>query len=761
MKYSLFENGLRVANENKEKTLKWYTNNIVRIYEKKNSEQLVKLSLTEKNTNPEVIAETGKDGEVKSLVAKCNGFEYTIGEDLLVHVSHNGKEYFDEIEPEKILPSDHHECFKLDPRNDEKTLKVKTNISVRLYDGKDIVYGLGDKAASLNRRGYEYESWNTDEPHQHNETYRSLYKSINYCMVNHHNSEYYGFFYPSSYRCVFDLGKKNADLWSVTSEKGEYDYFLIVGNTPAEITMSYSDIVGKTLFTPMKMLGYQQSRWTYTEEEVKRLRELHKQYDMPLDIIHLDIDYMERFKVYTVGKDYDMKALTDTLKKDDIGIITIIDPAVKVEKGYPLYEKLINDELVATYENKPYVNAVWPGDAVYPNYFLDKTAQLITDTTKKFVEENGLTGIWCDMNEPASFNGPLPDDVIFKGEDGEHLHEEVHNLYGEYMAKCVSNAFKKENKRPVVITRAAFATTSQYSTTWNGDNMSLWTHLENSLPQVMTMNLCNFAVNGVDIGGFNCDTTKELLIRWLEADIFSPFLRNHTAIWSKYQEPFAFDEETIKIYRKFLKVRYRFIPYMYDLLHEAHMTGEPVLRPLFYENPLDPRAKQCNDEVMLGKDVLLAPIVMQGATTRAVYLPKGNWINFFTGEKFKGEKDYLFHAEIDETLLFIRCGSVIPMYGDLCHLNKKKIDTVYLYLASAYDEKEEINTEYTMYEDDAETLDYQKGIYNTYLIKRTNEEVSIEMVHSGYRSDYKKMVLVEGEEETEIELCGDVTEKTV
>ena len=197
------------------------------------------------------------------------------------------------------------------------------------------------------------------------------------------------------------------------------------------------------------------------------------------------------------------------------------------------------------------------------------------------------------------------------------------------MTRSIAKAFEDENKRPIVITRAAFATTSPFSTTWNGDNQSLWSHLEASLPQVMTMNICNFAVNGVDIGGFGNETTKELVIRWMEANMFSLFLRNHSSLHTRKQEPYAFDEETLQIYKNMLVLRYEFLPYLYDLLENAHTTGVPVQRPLFFNYPLDERTKQINDEVMIGENLLFAPIVRQGQVSRAVYLPAGTWVKPF------------------------------------------------------------------------------------------------------------------------------------
>jgi len=330
--------------------------------------------------------------------------------------------------------------------------------------------------------------------------------------------------------------------------------------------------------------------------------------------------------------------------------------------------------------------------------------------------------------------------VEFPAKGKVYYHDEVHNLYGEYMAKCIAGAFTKNNLRPAVITRAAFATSSPYTTSWNGDNQSLWDHLRTSLPQVMTMNLSGFAVNGVDIGGFGNECSKELLIRWMEANMFNPFLRNHSSLNTRHQEPQAFDEETVEIYKKFLNLRYEFLPYMYDQLRKAHMEGTPLYRPLFYDFPADENVKEINDQVMIGDSVMLAPIVNQGQKSRVVYLPEGKWVNYFTGEVLEGGKEYIVQMKLAETGLFIKAGAMIPMYAGLLHIDKNKITNLHLYLAPGAEE-----SEYVHYEDDGETLEYQKGVYNEYHFVRKGNTLTMKMDHEGYPSTYKKLVVRYGE----------------
>ena len=731
---------LRLSNGREEKHLHWIQPGLIRIYKSKNSEELVRLNLEPKAV--ELLVE--HDGD--DVVARWDDYLLKVDEALNVAVYREGRPCFAEYTGDASVYTQKKE-FSLAEleghKRSEAMADFKTQISVAIFDDSDKFYGLGDKAAALNRRGYEYVSWNTDDPTAHNESYRSLYKSINYLLVNHHNDRYYGLFYPSSYRCVFDLGKYSREFFYIGSQKGEYDYFLILGKTPMDITGIYSGLVGRPLFVPRKMLGYHQSRWSYGGRELGEVAERFAELKLPLDYIHMDIDYMERYKVYTVDRREfpDLKQTARELGARGVDLITIVDPGVKVEQGYFVHDELEAMGGFATLDGESYVNQVWPGDSKFPNYFRKEVADYVTRITEDFMEENAVAGIWCDMNEPASFRGPLPDEVEFPSDKAMHTHEEVHNLYGEYMCRAVSEAFTKHGRRPAVITRAAFATSSPFTTTWNGDNQSLWHHLAVSLPQVMTMNLCNFPMNGVDIGGFGGDTNPELLIRWIQANVFSPFLRNHTSLDTRHQEPYAFDQKTLELYRGALDIRYGFLPYLYDLLEKDHRTGEPVQRPLFFDYPADPQAKERNDQVMVGPNVMLCPVVHQGQTSRVVFFPQGRWVDYFTGTVYEGGKEYLVSMPLEAMGLYVKAGAIVPMYRGLTHIDDEKLDTLYLYIAKGGD------GEYLHYEDDGRTLDYTRGICNRYRITKTADVLRFETVCGNFPTRYKQVVILwEGKE---------------
>ncbi len=700
------------------KNIEVINNSLIRVYKEKNSSKLVKLSLEHSDLDLKI-----NDEEIR-----FNDYLLKIGDNQRLSVYKNDELLFNEISNNNFV------------RYDDEG-EVKTRIKFEITD-KAYIYGLGDKAAFLNRKGYQYVSWNTDDPTAHNETYRSLYKSINFMIINDRD-KYVGIFYPSSYKTLFDLGKTFPNEINIISQKGSDDYFLILGDNPLDIIRTYSLLVGRTFLPRLKMLGNQQSRWSYAkEEDFRYVVNGYKSNKLPLDYIHLDIDYMVRFSNFTVDKEKypNLKSLSDEMKEQGIDIVAIYDAGVKVEKGYFFYDNLLKMDYLLTLDNKPYVNVVWPGDSVFPNYFDSKCREYVTNEAINFEEKYGIAGIWCDMNEPASFNGPLPLNVEARKANGEvFYHDEFHNMYGEYMTRSIAKSFTRRNLRPFVITRACFATTSKYSLVWNGDNQSLWHHLEASLPQVATMNICNFPLDGVDVGGFNCDVTKELLIRWIEANIFNPFLRNHSSAGTRGQEPWAFDEETLNVYRDMLSIRYELIPYLYDLSVKAHLKGEPIIRPLFVNFPFDEKVKEINDQVMIGESLMICPIVHQGKKDRVVYLPEGNWYDYFTHQKYEGNKKMLVEIPLDKTCIFVKEGAILPKYRNLLSINKNEIDEIIF--DASYGEGTYIN-----YEDDGETLDYLQGESNEYCITNHKGKVSVEYKYKGYVSPYKHIYVYDGKE---------------
>ena len=457
--------------------------------------------------------------------------------------------------------------------------------------------------------------------------------------------------------------------------------------------------------------------------------ELRRQ-DIPCDAIHLDIDYMEHYKVFTWNWERyhgDPAACLQRLADDGFKIVTIVDPGVKVESGYPVYEQGVAQDCFATTpEGEPYVNRVWPGDAVFPD-FGSPRVRTWWGKQHAFLLNKGVRGIWNDMNEPASFNGPLPDDVIFTDEQRSTNHAEMHNVYGHLMTKATYEGLKAlDGRRPFVITRACFAGSQKYATAWTGDNTSLWAHLQMLIPQLCNLGLSGMPFVGTDIGGFGADTTPELMARWVQAACFSPLMRNHSSANTRMQEPWRFGEEVLDIYRRYVKLRYRLIPYLYDLFFEEERTGAPLMRPLVYHFEQDPTARTCNDEFMLGPSLLVAPVVQQGADKRMVYLPQGEWYDYWTKEKLTGPRWLIREAPLDTCPLYVRAGSVLPMMEEQSYVGEKT-GTLLLGVYPGQGSADH-------YYDNGEDFAYRDGAYHHYRFT-VNEagEVSARLLHAGYQ----------------------------
>lgn len=602
----------------------------------------------------------------------------------------------------------------------------------------DFVYGLGDKTGVLNKRGYDYAMWNSDlpDPHVENSSFKALYKSIPFFLI--HNPEYsYGIFVDNAHKSFFDMGFEKADYYSFSAVAGELDYYFFSGS-PAEIITEYTKLTGRAPLPQLWTLGYHQSRWSYaSDREVLDLAQSFMDHDIPCDAIHLDIDYMDNFKVFTSDPERfsDLTGLADTLESQGIKLVTIIDPGVKVEDGYTVYEQGVqNGYFATTPEGDIYENVVWPGDSVFPDF----TSSAVRDWWSHhiaFQKKHHIRGIWNDMNEPASFRGPLPDDIVFAGDpDTPALtHADIHNVYGHLMAKATYEGLKREDgRRPFVITRACYSGTQKYSTAWTGDNQSLWAHLKMSIPQLLNLGVSGMPMVGTDIGGFGANTTPELMSRWIEASCFAPLFRNHSGKYTRRQEPWCFDETTTNIYRKYVKLHYRFLPYLYDLCYEETQTGLPILRPLFLHYPKDSNVYECNDEYLVGDKLLVAPITEQGARYRVVYLPEGEWIDYWTGEHISGGQHIMREAPLDICPIYVLAGSILPAFKPMRAVTPASTTELELLI---YPNANGQTTSYIHYQDNGEDFDYEQGHYNLYqftVSDASTKELRTTMLQQGY-----------------------------
>lgn len=631
----------------------------------------------------------------------------------------------------ELLEGEGHEAAREDPAA-KRAVEI-----VKAMDGSEHFYGLGDKTGYLDKRHYDYEMWNTDNARPHVDSFKALYKSIPF-LITLTSSHVYGLFLDNPRKSWFNLGQESEGYYYITAKDGPLDYYYIAGDALPEIVERYTWLTGRHPLPQKWALGYHQSRWGYvTEEDMRYIARNLRERDIPCDSIHFDIDYMDGYRVFTWNRERyhgSPERFLAELAAQGFKPVTIIDPGVKKDPGYRVYDEgLENGCFARSPEGGAYTNKVWPGETVFPD-FGNPEVRSWWGGLHSFLVEKGVRGIWNDMNEPASFDGPLPDGVMFSLDGRPAAHEEIHNLYGHLMAKAAYEGMKRlDGRRPFVITRACFAGTQRYATAWTGDNTSMWDHLRMAIPQLCSLGLSGMPFVGTDIGGFSADTTPELLTRWVEVGCFSPLFRNHSNMGTRRQEPWQFGPEYEDIYRKYVKLRYRLIPYFYDLFYEESRTGAPVLRPLVFHYERDPAAQTCNDEFMVGDRMLVAPVVQQGITKRMVYLPAGDWYDYWTRERLHGPQWLIRDAPLDVCPIYVKAGSVLPMAEDQSYVGQKPEDVLYLDVFPGEGQWEH-------YLDNGEDFAYELGAYHLYRFTvHEDGRVSTEILHDGYEKPYREI----------------------
>lgn len=603
----------------------------------------------------------------------------------------------------------------------------------QMYD-QDHFYGFGEKSGHLNKRGEKLEMWNTDVYAPHNPETNALYESIPYFMTLR-DGKAHGIFFDNTFRTFFDM-KSSEEYYSFSAEGGQLDYYVMAGPHPKMVLEQYTYLTGRMPLPPKWSLGYHQSRYSYeTEEEVRELAKNFIEKDIPIDVIHLDIHYMNGYRVFTFDKERfpNPEKLIADLKKMGIRVVPIVDPGVKKDSEYPIYQEgVIEDNFCKYIEGDIYYGDVWPGASAFPDFTEEKVRKWWGEK-HAFYTDLGIEGIWNDMNEPAVFNETktMDVDVMHRNDGNPTTHRELHNVYGLLMGKATYEGMKENlnGKRPFLLTRAGYAGVQRYGSVWTGDNRSFWEHLQMSLPMVMNLGLSGVAFTGPDVGGFAHDTNAELLTRWTQVGAFTPFFRNHSAIGFRYQEPWQFGEKYEAIMKKYIQMRYEWMPQLYSLFYQASKQGLPVMRPLLMEYPDDVKTYNLNDQFMLGDNIIMAPILQPSVTDRVVYLPEGDWVEYTTGESFAGKNVHLIHAELEDLPIFVRKGSIL-MQGEW-NSNKQK-ETKMLTMKVFASEREE-TYRFTFYDDNGETFDYDNGDYIKLdlEVRSSGETVKIEVTKEG------------------------------
>ena len=621
-------------------------------------------------------------------------------------------------------------------------------------------YGFGEKAfAEMSRNGKFIVNWNTDT-FAYTVGTDPIYQSIPF-FYGLKDGKAFGLFLNNTFRTYFDMGKTSPERFTFGANGGELDYYVFTGGkdrTPKKVLEDYASLTGKTPLPPIWALGNQQSRWSYFPEKlVREIADGFRKNKIPADVIYLDIDYMDDYRVFTWDKKRfpNPAKMVGDLAKDGFKTVLIIDPGIKVDPKYQAYSDGQKAGIFVKNPNGSELNRdVWPKASAFPDFTDPKAREWFGSQYKAHLDE-GIAGFWNDMNEPGVFmtersvkpeifhhpEKTFPYDTPHVGDGMPDTHRRYHNVYGMQMARASFEGLKKlaPEKRPFVLTRAGFAGIQRYSAVWTGDNYSGWEHLALSIPMLANMSVSGVPFVGADVGGFQDMPSGELYTRWLQAAALTPFLRSHSVGWVGNKEPWEFGDEFTKINRETIELRYQFLPYLYTLFREHERTGAPVMRPLWFEFPNDTQTYLVSDQYMVGSDVLVAPVIKEGMRTRGIYLPVGaDWVDWWTGEKLESGKTHYAKTPLDRLPVYVRAGAVIPTQTVIQHTGEMPSAAVTLNVVAG------ITTGKTetaiLYQDEGEGYGYRQNTWREIKITHTQGSVKIERIG---RFEGQKIMAVE------------------
>ncbi len=553
---------------------------------------------------------------------------------------------------------------------------------------EDIVYGLGETMRGINKRGARYISFNYDDS-RHRDDMPSMYGSHNFIVVD--GEKTFGAFFDTPAKVVFDIDSAGDGLLSVACESSDLRLYIVEGGSAYSVVKEFLGIIGRSFLPPLWAFGYGQSRWGYkTARDISRVAAKHREAGIPLDYICLDIDYMDRYIDFTVHKRRfpKMAAYVKMMLEQGLHLVPIVDAGIKVEPGNAVYEEGVEKGCFCkNQDGRDFQAEVWPGMTHFPD-FMRETVRAWFGSQYRFYTELGLEGFWNDMNEPAIFstesrkkNAPPdaergdPDqpgrhiadykDFFHRLDDGRRISNyKVHNVYGAMMTKASGEGLEKLlDKRYLLFSRSSYIGAHRYGGIWTGDNESSWRMLRQNVYHMPSLNMCGFLYSGADTGGFGGNTSRELLLRWLAFSVFTPLMRNHSAIGTRKQECYRF--RGTEDFQSIISLRYRLLPYLYSEYMKAALRQDMLIRPLAFDYPDDEKARRIEDQLMVGEGIMIAPILEKGVKGRIVYLPEPMTEVRYSGGSFTcmdvGAGERTAMAPLNTVVFYIRRGKLVPV----------------------------------------------------------------------------------------------------
>ena len=619
-------------------------------------------------------------------------------------------------------------------------------------------YGFGAKAGPLDKKGETISFWNTDS-FAYDTDDSKLYQSQPIQIILRPNGFCYALIYDNPIRSQIIIGDEHGCSSEYYVAGGGINYYLIVGPTVKKVLTKIHKLLGKPPLPPISALGHHQSRWSYyPESEVRALADEFRTRKIPCDYIHLDIDYMDGYRVFTWDKEKfpNPKKLASDLFKQGFRLMTMIDPGVKVDPNYKICKEGIKGKhFCLNPDGSLYTGPVWPGNCHFPDFTQALTREWFGSHFKALTNV-GIRGFWIDMNEPSVFNekGTIDDDVIHPGAGEEKTHKEIHNQYGHLMAQATYEGLQKllPNSRIYINSRSAYLGTHRYAGTWTGDNNAEWNHLQISIPMLLNMAVSGQLMIGPDIGGFAGKPSSELLTRWYQAGCLYPYFRNHTINKKCSQEPWVFGKKTEEIIRKTIQLRYSLMVYIYNAVRQTCLTGVPAFRALWIDYPNDPvvyMKEWAETEYLFGNNLLVAPILKRGRRKREVYLPSGKWYSFCGEMVFEGGKVHEISVPLEMTPIFVKEGSIIPYISEnIQHTGEIQATEISLRI---YPKDSEAKV--AIYLDDGETLNFENGDYEIAHVeaeRRAQDTWYIHVIREGKKKKFIEIgeISIFGEEKS-------------
>jgi len=621
--------------------------------------------------------------------------------------------------------------------------------------------GLGEKTGPLDRAGQAYQNWNTDYFAYPTDA-DPLYKTIPF-YIGVHSGLKYGIFFDNTAKNYFNFGASNHRFSSFSADCGEMDYYFIYGCNVGDIISQYCWLTGKPSLPPKWALGFQQCRYSYyPDTTVLNVAQNFRNRKIPCDVLYFDIHYMDEYRVFSWNKERfpNPKKMINELGEMGFKTVSIIDPGVKQDENYDVYKSGKSEDAFVKYpDGEEYVADVWPGQCVFPDFTKVSVRNWWGSLYKKHLDE-GIDGFWNDMNEPASWGQATPNLIEFDFDGQLCTHKKARNVYGMQMARSTYEGVQKlqANKRPFVLTRAAYSGIQRYAFAWTGDNTATDEHMLTGVRLLNSLGVSGVAFSGYDVGGFCGDASPELFARWISVGAFSPMFRAHSMINSQAAEPWSFGEKVEEISRNYINLRYKLMPYIYSHFYGATQSGLPVQQSLAigYTDDGNIYKSEFENQYLFGDSILICP-VESNKTISKVYLPKGDWYYLFNDKKYTSGEHFI-ECPIERLPIFVKAGAILPTSSIVQNTYEATDSCLYLHLYNGGQKQ------FCLYEDDGISNAYENGMFRKQNIvwDAKNLKLDIECVEGNYPSNFDrvKIILHGFDKATSIVFNGDIVELT-